>query len=267
MKHYIIIAAAILAINCGKKRTGEAILPSSVDTTTVDAAHTSQNSLDYLGRYQGVLPCADCPGIETTVELTEDFNYVITRVYQERNVKPFTETGTFKWNEAGNGIVLSGSDGGKLQFFVGENQLVQLDQEGNRIEGALADKFVLKKLTEAQVIKEETSGASDKLHGKWMITELEGKSIKKTGPKENFLEFRNDGFGAYGGCNTMGGKYEQTGNKLKLSKIMSTMMACPDMTTEDQLKKSLERVDDFVRNEDVLMLRANGEVIIKLKKM
>lgn len=266
MKHSIIIAAALLAISCGQKKTVEdASLPSSADTTTVDA-HTSQNSLDYIGRYQGVLPCADCPGIETTIELTEDFNYIITRIYLERDVKPLTETGTYKWNAAGNGIILSGSDGGQQQFFVGENHLIQLDQEGNRIEGAIADKFILKKLTEAQVIKEETSGASDKLHGKWLITELDGKSLKKTGAKENSIEFRSDGFGAYGGCNTMGGQYEQTGNKLKLSKIMSTMMACPDMATEDQLKKTLERVDDFVRNEEVLMLRANGKVIIKLKK-
>lgn len=266
MKMYIIIAVAMLAANCGDKKTKDETLPSPVDTTSVEMTHSAQNSLDYLGRYQGILPCADCPGIETTIELTEDFSYVMTRTFLERNVKPFTETGTFKWNEQGDGIVLSGSADEPVKYFVGENYLIQLDRDGNRIEGKLSDKYVLKKLTEAQVIKEETANSTEKLSGKWLITELDGKSLKKTGPKDNTLEFRSDGFGAYGGCNSMGGQYEQNGNKLKLSKIMSTMMACPDMTTEDQLKKALERVDDFVRNEEVLMLRANGEVIIKLRK-
>ncbi len=37
--------------------------------------HTSQNSLDWAGVYEGVLPCADCPGIQTRLTLSRDETY------------------------------------------------------------------------------------------------------------------------------------------------------------------------------------------------
>jgi len=41
---------------------------------------SSVNSLDWAGSYHGVLPCADCAGIETTLILDYDLTYrIITR--------------------------------------------------------------------------------------------------------------------------------------------------------------------------------------------
>ena len=37
-----------------------------------DPAHNSRNSLDWAGIYEGVLPCADCPGIQTRLTLSRD---------------------------------------------------------------------------------------------------------------------------------------------------------------------------------------------------
>ena len=34
--------------------------------------HNAETSLDYEGTYKGVLPAADCPGIETTLILNPD---------------------------------------------------------------------------------------------------------------------------------------------------------------------------------------------------
>ncbi|GGD94473.1 copper resistance protein NlpE [Planktosalinus lacus] len=33
---------------------------------------TSENSLDWHGTYQGILPCADCEGIQTEVTLHDN---------------------------------------------------------------------------------------------------------------------------------------------------------------------------------------------------
>ena|SRR5690554_8196743 len=43
--------------------------------------HTAQNSLDWQGTYSGVLPCADCSGMETQLTLNEDHTYVLTDTY------------------------------------------------------------------------------------------------------------------------------------------------------------------------------------------
>lgn len=51
---------------------------------------------NYAGVFAGVLPCADCPGIETEVTLNPDHTYTIRRVYLERaDGKAFTESGTW----------------------------------------------------------------------------------------------------------------------------------------------------------------------------
>ena len=42
--------------------TPEAKVASSAE---IDSAHNAQNSLDWAGDYQGILPCADCEGINT----------------------------------------------------------------------------------------------------------------------------------------------------------------------------------------------------------
>lgn len=117
------------------------------DTTLVaDTAHTSQTSLDWSGMYKGVVPCADCEGIETTVVLNADQTYLLRTAYLGKpDAMASEKTGAFTWNTAGNTVVLSGLENTPNQYFVGENQLIQLDLAGNKITGDLAQKYVLVK--------------------------------------------------------------------------------------------------------------------------
>jgi uncharacterized lipoprotein NlpE involved in copper resistance len=105
--------------------------------------HTSQNSLDYLGIYSGILPCADCEGIEVTLELGPGDSYIRKSTYLGKDDNQvFESSGTFSWNEAGNTITLLEEEAPN-QYFVGENVLFHLDMEGNRITGDLADNYKL----------------------------------------------------------------------------------------------------------------------------
>ena len=52
-----------------------------------DDGHNAQNSLDWAGTYEGTLPCADCPGIKTTITLKDDNTYTISEEYLERKQK------------------------------------------------------------------------------------------------------------------------------------------------------------------------------------
>jgi len=107
--------------------------------------HNASNALDFLGIYQGVLPCADCEGIETIIELGSGNSYIKKTTYLGSENQKVNETsGTFTWNEAGNTITLSNEEMPN-QYFVGENVLFHLDMEGNRISGDLAEKYQLKK--------------------------------------------------------------------------------------------------------------------------
>jgi len=108
--------------------------------------HTSQNSLDWAGTYSGVLPCADCPGIETTLKLKDDLTFRLSLFYLERDFLT-EEEGEFEWDDDGQRIYLHSKNGNDFGFFVGENFISQLDEDGNRVTGELADKYNLIKAT------------------------------------------------------------------------------------------------------------------------
>lgn len=117
----------------------------STEDTPIDRAHTSENALDWDGTYQGLLPCADCPGIATQLVLNKDFTYKLSMDYQERETK-YQESGTFKWNTEGTKITLyKNKEEPSSSYFVGENKLFQLDSNGHRIKGEISDKFILEK--------------------------------------------------------------------------------------------------------------------------
>ncbi|MGI2134121.1 copper resistance protein NlpE [Shewanella baltica] len=122
---------------------------TAVDTTqvqtdaakTVPVGDTSQNSLDWAGSYEGVLPCASCEGIQTLITLQSDNSFVQETVYLGKDEKMLKLMGKAAWDEKGQKITLE--DG--TQYLVGENQLIMLDTEGQRITGDLAANYVLKK--------------------------------------------------------------------------------------------------------------------------
>lgn len=106
--------------------------------------HNSRNSLDWNGTYHGTLPCADCEGIHTMIELNDDGTYTLTQEYLKKNTK-LEDKGKFTWSSDGGKINVKTKDNGEFNFIVGEGRLIMLDQEGNEITGALADKYVLVK--------------------------------------------------------------------------------------------------------------------------
>jgi heat shock protein HslJ len=91
----------------------------------------------------------------------------------------------------------------------------------------------------------------------WVLTELNGKPVApaKEGTKPNYIYFSSEKnrVSVSGGCNVMGGGYTlEEGNRIKFSQMMSTMMACPDMTTEEDLRRMTENVDNYAISGDNL---------------
>ncbi|MGF1683276.1 copper resistance protein NlpE [Photobacterium minamisatsumaniensis] len=110
-----------------------------------DPDHTARHALDWNGTYTGVLPCADCEGIKTELVLQLDGTFTLVEVYLGKEKGTFEQEGTFNWNAAGNTVSLVGGKDEAVQYFVAENKLFRLDQNGERVTGDLASHYVLKK--------------------------------------------------------------------------------------------------------------------------
>lgn len=123
--------------------TTEEYVPIDATGDTTDM-HDAQNSLDIEGTYKGVLPCADCEGIETEIELKDSTYLKKIKYLGKGDGKVDEEKGNFKWLD-GSTIELEGIEDTSNKYFVGENTLTHLDTEGNKVTGELADHYILKK--------------------------------------------------------------------------------------------------------------------------
>lgn len=148
MKKIIFFLSILILINwscCNQSKPSQQVDGSIIaEKMSPDTAHSSENSLDWAGTYKGILPCADCEGIETELTLNKNLTFVIlTNYLGKADSKFFEEKGSFSWNENGSKIILLGIENRPNAYFVGENKLFQLDMDGNRIDGALANKYIL----------------------------------------------------------------------------------------------------------------------------
>lgn len=146
-----LIAVLLLSCNNAGNETGSAPdtavseTPAQPDTSKIPDAHNARVSLDWAGTYKGVVPCADCEGIETSITINADSTYSIDTKYLGKGEGKINNIkGNWKWTD-GSTIELEGIKDGPSKYFVAEGRIIQLDQEGKRIEGALADKYVLTK--------------------------------------------------------------------------------------------------------------------------
>jgi heat shock protein HslJ len=213
------------------------------DTAAVpDAAHNSRNSLDWAGTYKGVLPCADCEGIETIVTLRVDGSYSATSRYLGKDGTSTASQGNLTWNDEGSTISLTGEE--PARYRVAENRLIRLALDGSRITGPLADHYVLTKMTDAITEKY------------WKLVELGGQPVPRL-DKEPHIILKAEGsrVTGFGGCNSFTGSYtlDEARSRIRFGQVASTMEACPSgMDVERTFSEVLGQVDNYSMNGDHL---------------
>ncbi len=221
-----------------------------------ETGDNSRVSLDWEGTYKGELPCADCEGISTEVTLEKEGRSIVRSTYLGKSSKVFTEEGRLTWDREGRTITIAGNDGSISRYLVGENRLIMLDRKGGCITGQLAERYMLKKIDQSAY----TSDAS-LVETYWKLVELNGKPLAATLPdgrqREAHMILKSSGSRVHGsgGCNRFFGSYElEPGNRIRFSKIGSTMMACPGIDKESAFFRVLETADGYAISGDTLQL-------------
>ena len=93
----------------------------------------------FAGSFAGTLPCADCPGIDTLVEIHADGTFKLRETYQERGA-PINSAGTWTIDADGKHLLLDPDrkDADDRHFeIVSKDEIRLLDTEGKPIESAL----------------------------------------------------------------------------------------------------------------------------------
>ena len=166
MKNYLIAIVVVVLSNCQTQKTASSNQANEAMEKR-DAAHTSQNALDWDGIYRGVLPCADCEGIQTTIYLKKDLSFITKTKYLGKSDSVYETTGKFRWNDKGNTVIFTPADKtSSSQYFVAENYLTQLDMAGNKITGEIASRYILTKANYAILEKY------------WKLVELNGRAVR-----------------------------------------------------------------------------------------
>jgi len=170
-----------------------------MEAHTIPDSHNSQNSLDWTGRYSGVLPCASCPGIETLVTLHEDGTFNRSMLYIDEAPIPQSDSGAVTWNAAGSKVTLGEGESAR-QYQVGENRLFHLDQNGERITGDLAGRYVLEKHMHDPAIEDL----------RWRLVELRGSPVESSQTARNpvlTLSSKDSVASGNASCNTFRVRY------------------------------------------------------------
>ena len=271
MKKLALLILVIL-VSCNKNKidTNPAPAPTEITSDTVVEFdnHNARNSLDYIGMYSGDLPCDTCEGLTTAIELNEGFTYILTRKSKLNKSVLKEIKGSFRWNDAGNAIILENYPGELHTFLVRENTLVQLDKNDNLPVGTLSNNYVLRKLSDSEASKTDSNvnRVRTQLHDKnWNLTELNEAVVANDGTRF-YLNFTSkNSFNANVGCNEINGKYKSDGSKISINDVLSTKMRCANSKFEDDFLEMLKKADNYVINREVLLLRNSTTVLAKFE--
>ncbi|WP_432671634.1 copper resistance protein NlpE [Flavobacterium sp. SM2513] len=153
MKKQLIITIAIfslLLLSCKNESKTEETFHEEKELVNEKSemdGHTSINSLDWEGTYEGTLPCVDCDGIYTELILNNNNTYILhtTKLMDDTESKNTSE-GNYQWDESGSIVALS-NKGLTINYKVGENMVTLLNQNREPMpESAIANYTLLKKL-------------------------------------------------------------------------------------------------------------------------
>ena len=71
------LSTALTLTACSKPNEQTAA-PTNTSTAQTTASQSTSSDMRWTGDYKGILPCADCNGIETELELKSDYSYELS---------------------------------------------------------------------------------------------------------------------------------------------------------------------------------------------
>ena len=232
MRYLLLALSAVALAACQPEQTAEVPatpVPETAPPPAVDM-HTSRNSLDWAGTYEGLLPCADCAGLHMKLSLEQDGSFEIVSRRLVRDAAPSSARGQFDWGPDGN-IIGLGTAGGEQRFAVGEGRLLLLEA-GQTQPAWNRSEHVLPRSPAAG--NGSRQGLADMLEDhRWVLVHAVDVTNQRLDalfpdPERSFeFGFQESRLQVNGGCNGLRGAFAVNADgMLEVTGGMSTMMAC-----------------------------------------
>ena len=196
---------------------------------------------DWVGSYTGIMPCADCPGIQTAIELFPDSTYTIQTKYMGKSDEVFSRSGKFLWNEPNAIIDLDNDLFTRLRI---EENALKAVFDGDAENNIPTRHYMFLRSNP------ELAGTY------WKLTELNGKQVVAgQSPKEPriILDLYTHLFSGNAGCNTiMGSCHFKSSGKISFSSVAATKMLCSDMNLEEDFLKIFDLIESYKMENNIL---------------
>jgi uncharacterized lipoprotein NlpE involved in copper resistance len=142
MRQAFFLLMIFILASCNSNKNGIASTDSSYKTVVPKTPVV--NAENYVGR----LPCADCEGIDVSLQINRDSTFIMNSVYKGSRVDSlnnhFNEMGSWRLHEPDT-LYLVDANRRLTKYIKTDTTLMQLDGDGKIITGPLASMFVLHK--------------------------------------------------------------------------------------------------------------------------
>ena len=103
---------------------------------------------------------------------------------------------------------------------------------------------------------------------RWQVVQTSGRAFAAEGESYTLTFAADNKVSGRGDCNRLTGTYASDRDKgtLSFGPLVSTRMMCPDQAREDAFVKALGTVDAYKMDGRMMMLFADGELIMMLEK-
>lgn len=129
------------------------ILLFALTTGCNSSIELSQNkkleTKNYIGNWVGELPCADCEAISYRLIINENNTFTEQSIYKGKSVTPFVIKGN--WEVVSGNILKIKDNGYEKMFSFSDSNLIMLDSDGEKIQSAFKNKYILRKESKNQV--------------------------------------------------------------------------------------------------------------------
>ncbi|HZW77664.1 MAG TPA: META domain-containing protein [Flavobacteriaceae bacterium] len=254
MRYFILFFASISLVSCGSSPAGEGLKDKNPE------AKITGNFWELQSLNGEAISHPDDPR-KIGFELRDD----------ENRISGFAGCNNFfgSYNREGDKISFSQMGATRmacLQSTFDENEFLKIFEAVDRYEIKNNELKLFSGNTELGVFKTENRVATDAENKYWKLKTLRGENVVMEDDQEREIHFilnsHDNRITGFAGCNTFSGDYVIKNNSIEISRMISTMRACPHLKLQDaDFTGVLTDADSFEVKNDRLLLKNGSKTI------